>query len=226
LPLITREVRWFFDGGLDATGAAVADWFAGGGAFIRPQDIRRQDWRPEESRTDRYLRLPDADDVGVKLRQGRLELKGCHSRVGIQQFGDGAEGEVSCWTKWAVEAPHGKGGIGIEAAFETLSIAKRRVQRIVRFSQEGIVEVPAGQEVEHGMHMELTRLSVAGAAEETHWSLGFEAFPDGPSCCAWFAPAVTRLLAGWPAEPLRAENSMSYPRWLQWLAAGALSRSA
>ncbi len=235
MPLITREVRWFFDGSLAATGAETAAWFAGTGTGgescfgtpIWPQDWWPQDWRHRDWRTDHYLRLPNANDVGMKLRQGQLEIKGCHSFVGVQRFGDGVEGEVACWTKWAVDPPEREGGADGWLALEglaTLPIAKQRMQRSVRFTQGGVVEVPVGQQVDHGMHMELTRLRVAGAPEETHWSLGFEAFPDSSSCCASFAEAVSRLLTGCPAKPLGAANSMSYPRWLQRLGAGELRR--
>lgn len=236
MPLITREVRWFFDGSLAATGAATAAWFVGAGrggagsieARISPQDWPYQDWR-----TDHYLRLPNAPDVSVKLRQGRLEIKGCHSFVGVQRFGEGIEGEVGCWTKWAVDPPervgpqlrgddadggHGLGGLA------TLRVAKQRVVRRVRFTQDGFVEVPAAQQIDCGLHMELTRLCVNDAPEETEWTLGFEAFPDDPSCCALFAAAVARLLDGCPAKPLRMENSMAYPRWLQRLGPGERSQ--
>jgi hypothetical protein len=228
LPLITREVRWFFDGSLAATGAATAAWFAAGAkaAAQAGPDSRSQEWRPQEWRTDRYVSLPNADDVGVKLRQGRLEIKGCHSRVGVRRFGDGAEGEVACWTKWTVDAPEwhereGASGVWPGLAVSAmLPIAKQRAQRRLALMPEGVADVSLGNEVEHGLHMELTRLRVADAGDDTHWSLGFEAAPDGPVCDAFFVEVVTRLLSGCPSKPLGAENSMSYPRWLQRLGAG------
>lgn len=229
MPLITREVRWFFDGSVAATGAATAAWFAGagmGGAGSANVPVPPQDWPHQDWRTDHYLRLPNATDVSMKLRQRRLEIKGCHSFVGVQRFGDGIEGKVGCWTKWAVDPPQRRdgadGGDGL-GGLATLRVAKQRVLRKVHFTQDGLVEVPAAQQVDRGLHMELTRLCVNEAPEETHWSLGFEAFPDDPSSCALFAEAVAWLLDGCPAKPLGAENSMAYPRWLQRLGTGERS---
>jgi hypothetical protein len=238
VPLITREVRWFFDGKLAAGGAATWAWFAGatvegqgGGADrdAQPDDGRAEDWR-----TDRYLLLPDTDEVGVKVRQGRLEIKGRHALIGIQRFGDDLEGEVACWTKWTLAAPeraiNSAGWSAIEANV-SLCVAKLRVLRSVRFSEDGVIAAPAEQgaeptlpgdsrggpqgERQWSLQMELTRIRVAGADADTHWSLAFEAYPDDPSCCAPFVKAVASLLAGCPASPLGAGRSMSYPRWLQ-----------
>lgn len=218
MPLITREVRWFFDGSLPVTSAA---WFAG--ARTGGQGCFESAVQPLEWRIDSYLRLPNADDVGVKLRQGRLEIKGCHSLVGMQRFGEDVEGEVSCWTKWTIDIPEREGSPGAWPALDHLAflpVAKQRLQRSVLFTQEDMVEVPAGQKIDYGLHMELTRLRVADAPTDTHWSIGFEAFPEEPCGSPVFAKAVSRLLDGCPAKPLGAEDSMPYPRWLKRLGAG------
>lgn len=243
MPLITREVRWFFDGRLAAGGAATSAWFAGAtaggqggeaGRGAQPEEGRAEDGRAGDWRTDRYLLLPDTDEIGVKLRQGRLEIKGRHALIGIQRFGDDLEGEVACWTKWTLAAPEWTINSAAWSAIEgnvTLCVAKLRVLRSVRFGEDGVIAAPAEQGTEpapledsqggsHGerqwsLQMELARLRVAGADADTHWSLAFEAYPDDPSCCAPFAKAVATLLAGCPARPLGAERSMSYPRWLQ-----------
>ncbi len=218
-PLITREVRWFFSGSLANTDAAAAAWFAGAddnSHFEAP--VHQQQWRE-----DCYLHLPATGDIGVKLRQGRVEIKGCHARVGLQQFAADVEGEVSCWTKWSIDAPKWMDSIGMGAAGlpapVVIRIAKQRTQRSVRFSRQAIAEVPAGQKVDCGLHMELTRLRVGDAEEDTHWTLGFEAFSDEALCRGLFVQAVARLLEGCPARPLSAEASMSYPQWLQRLGA-------
>jgi hypothetical protein len=96
------------------------------------------------------------------------------------------------------------------------------------FNEDGVIAASVEQEAEPvhaqggkrqwSLQMELTRIRLAGADTDTHWSLAFEAHPDDPSCRAPFAKAVATLLAGYPARPLAAERSMSYPRWLQRLA--------
>jgi hypothetical protein len=211
----------------------VAAWFADAAAWSKGSKAGRsaqpEDGRPDDWRTDRYLRLPDTDEVGVKVRQGQLEIKGRHSLIGIQQFGDELEGEVACWTKWTLAAP--EWSIAVRAAIEgkvSVCVAKLRMLRSMRFNEDGVIAASVEQEAEPvhaqggkrqwSLQMELTRIRLAGADTDTHWSLAFEAHPDDPSCRAPFAKAVATLLAGYPARPLAAERSMSYPRWLQRLA--------
>lgn len=250
MPLITREVRWFFDGRLAADGASSLAWFAGGAGdqdgeavpVAQPGECHPGEWRSEDWRTDRYLLLPDSDDVGVKLRQGRLEIKGRHSLIGIQRFGDGLEGEVACWTKWTLAAPEWTVDPAAWSAIEanvSLCVAKLRMLRSMRFGEDGVISAPAEQGAEPALplglqggargkrqwnlQMELARIRLTGAEVDTHWSLAFEAYPDDPFCCAPFAKAVATLLAGCPARPLGAERSMSYPRWLQRLGSKMIS---
>ena len=237
MPLITREVRWFFDGRLAADGAATVAWFTGGAGGQEGEAVPvawPAEWRSEDWRTDRYLLLPDSDDVGVKLRQGRLDIKGRHSLIGIQRFGDGLEGEVACWTKWTLAVPEWTVNSAAWSAIEanvSLRVAKLRMLRSMRFGEDGVISTPVEQGAEPALpqdsqgessgkrqwnlQMELARIRLTEADADTHWSLGFEAYPDDPSCCAPFAKAVATLLAGCPARPLVAERSMSYPRWLQ-----------
>jgi hypothetical protein len=240
VPLITREVRWFFDGNLAAGGAATSAWFADvmaerqdseAGRGAQPEDGRADDWR-----TDRYLLLPDTDEVGVKVRQSQLEIKGRHSLIGVQRFGDEREGEVACWTKWTLAAPELTSTVwsAIEGKV-SVCVAKLRMLCSMQFNEDGIIAAPAEQGAEPALpenardavggkrqwslQMELTRIRLAGSDTDTHWSLAFEAHPDDPSCRAPFAKAVATLLAGCPARPLDAQKSMSYPRWLQRLGA-------
>ena len=68
--LITAEIRWFLRGTLPAE---VSRWFEGvcGNATRYPP------------RVDLYLALPETDTVGVKLREGLLEVKRKDGDLGL-----------------------------------------------------------------------------------------------------------------------------------------------
>ena len=67
----TAEVRWFYEG---AVSPEVLEWFEQG------------ELTPEEQpyRVDYYLRLSDRDSLGIKLREGRIEVKQRHRQHGEQ----------------------------------------------------------------------------------------------------------------------------------------------
>jgi hypothetical protein len=58
--------------------------------------------------------------------------------------------------------------------------------------------------------------------DEAHWSLAFEADSGDRHTADVLAPSVARFLEGFPALPLAADRSKSYPRWLSDLATIAL----
>lgn len=89
LTVATREVRWFVRG---AAPESVRAWFDALGGPV-----------PEATRTDRYLVPRESAEVGVKLREGRLEVKQRTAHLGIETWG-GVSGEVEGWVKWSFDA--------------------------------------------------------------------------------------------------------------------------
>lgn len=95
------------------------------------------------------------------------------------------------------------------------SVEKCRIVRTLAFGSGAPTETARGAEIAGpAVGFELVRIRLGGARAETHWSIAFEAFPYGPELHEPFARTVTELLRGWPAGPLPAERSMSYPYWL------------
>jgi hypothetical protein len=213
----TLEVRWFFEGPLEETGPGVEAWFrarphpAGSGT---PPPVA---WAPEPPswRQDRYLVVPGCDDMGIKWREGRLEIKGRESALGHRVFAPRIEGACERWTKWSYASDRVTQRFsGLFQDEGAVLVEKRRLQRLFRLA-DGVeaIEVGPDQPRGRGINVELTRIRSSGGGE-THWSLAFEAFPGDEHVAALFAPAVTRFLEGYPALPLSAKRSMSYPRWL------------
>jgi hypothetical protein len=219
LALSTFEARWFFPGPLEETGPGVEAWFrtraigSGGPATIA--------WAPAPPgwRQDRYLVVPGHDDMGIKWRDGRLEIKGREAALGHTVFAPGLEGMCERWLKWSYA------GAAIERRFLGLFqggvaegvvlVEKRRLQRHLRLHPAlGPVEVGGDAPRQRGVNLELAQIRMPGSRIESHWSLAFEAFPGDQHMAESFPQVVAGFLDGCPALPLAAERSMAYPRWL------------
>jgi hypothetical protein len=220
VPWSTLEVRWFCGGLLAERGSGLEAWFRARPKYHsggKPAPIA---WVPEPPawRQDCYLVVPGHDDMGIKWREARLEIKGREAALGDRVFAPGIEGRCERWLKWSYA------GEAIERRFGSLfrerapnsivTVEKRRLQRHLALDPSGaVVEVGPGDERERGIDVELAQVRIAGTPCAPHWSLAFEAFPsDIPS--ERFAQVVSRFLEGCPALPLSADRSMSYPRWL------------
>ena len=223
MPWSTLEVRWFLRRPLAESGSAVEAWFRSPlryGGSAGPASIA---WQPAPPawRQDRYLVVPGQDDMGIKWREGRLEIKGREAALGPCVFAPAIEGMCERWLKWSYT------GEAIERRFSVLfrdgaahgvvTVEKRRLQRHLRLDPSGAaVEVGPDEARECGVNVELAQIRVPGVQGSPfgpHWTLAFEAFPSD-FASQTFTEVVARFLVGCPALPLAAERSMSYPRWL------------
>ena len=84
-------MRWFYAGKLPV---ATSNWFE--------QDALGGEMQPSEEREDIYLYSPGCEYLGIKLRQGRLEIKWRNAELGVVSWG-GVEGKLEKWGKWLCE---------------------------------------------------------------------------------------------------------------------------
>jgi len=220
MPSSTLEMRWFFPGPLEESGSGVEVWFGTRpryGGHGRPAP-RAWEPAPPAWRQDRYLLVPGNDDMGLKWREGRLEIKGRASASPPQMLAPGIAGVCEHWLKWsyagaAIEQRF-SGLFGNGGAPGVLIVEKRRLQRCLDLDRAGGVhEVSLDHRRERGVNVELVEIRLPGPPGRLHWSLAFEAFPS-EQVSELFAQTVAGFLAGCPALPLSAGLSMSYPRWL------------
>jgi hypothetical protein len=200
MPLITCELRWFFEG---LVPAEVEAWFACG----RPQ--------AEPAREDRYLMLPGVTGMGIKAREGRLEIKGRTAELGHHAIAPGIEGVAERWCKWSYDAV-------VEARMHRLIqdhgviMTKARAQRFYLLIVGGSAQQTTERDlIRRGFSLELTRIRLGDA---DHWTLGVEAAgaeaaPDDDTLLADLLHALHDVLYGFPLSLPRA-RSMSYPGWL------------
>lgn len=176
----TLEVRWFRPGPVPGP---VAAWF---GALGEPV--------AEEARTDHYL-APSSDALGVKLREGRLEMKRRDGTGGPVAAGP-ARATAEAWTKWSFALAEPVGALD----GSWLAVAKRRRQRAL--------ELAAGR-----CALELSEVTVCGAG---WWSVCLEAEADTPAARRTaLAAAAARWLAVDGAPALAAADARGYPAWLR-----------
>ena len=171
-PYRTAEVRWFMPGEVPAAAAA---WFDALGEPVS-----------EDARADRYLVA--GDDLGLKVRGGRVEAKRLEGGAGAAW---GAP--VETWAKWLFPVE------GDPAPPGWVEVRKRRRQRRV--------EAAGGS-----CAVELSRVEAGGAV---WWSVCLEASgPTAETRRAALDEAAVRWLARDDAPALRSEDAMSYPAWL------------
>jgi hypothetical protein len=193
----TIEVRWFQHGQIPPE---VRAWYGRIGPLPEEQPIR----------VDHYLHLPDHDSLGIKLREGRLEIKQRQRQVGVVRFDEQLAGLVERWRKWSFSLAHNEPTVP-EPNGAWIAVEKRRRLRRYRVTADRQVEV-ASAEPAQGCELELSRIK---AADQQWWSLCFEAFGDEATLQENLRQVVNHVLAASEPPILKANASCGYPVWLR-----------
>jgi hypothetical protein len=197
----TVEVRWFGEG---AVPPGLEAWF-------RQGEIEAEE---QPRRTDHYLRPTSGDFQGIKLREGRIEIKRRERSYGVVPLHLRVAGLVECWRKWSFGLAPAMDNLEEVLAPASSWIGVRKERRLRLYSLaagDGIAAITTDEVPERGCGLELTRLAVAG---EAWWSLGFEAFGGTTSFRGDLFPVIEHVLALGQAPVLDAQASCSYPAWL------------
>ena len=199
----TVEVRWFLPGPVPLE---VSTWFH--------RDRLKSFAEPE--RVDYYLCLNDTDGLGIKLRQGQIEVKQRNRQLGLIQVARQAQGLVEQWRKWSF----GLVGAGYDFSHQPvpaaawLAVKKERLLRTYRLTDSWQV-VPASLDSPGpGCDLELSQIWIGS---EVWWSLCLEAFGEEASLEQNLLLVASHVLETSKSPLLVAEYSCGYPRWLQTL---------
>jgi hypothetical protein len=217
IPLATHEVRWFFEGQAHQH-KALKHWFETIAPLPKSPGVGPPVWQGRlDDQPDVYLLVPGSDDMGIKWREGALQIKVRIASLGTQVFCGRHQGKVERWIKWSYAHPPaayqrlfgGEQG----TALVTAAVRKRRALRTVRLDTlTGTAEeVDVQTGVDRGLGVELTDLEVAG---KVYCSLAFEAFPNDAAMAAAFSEAVEAFVDGLTAYDLTVASSQSYPAFL------------
>jgi len=209
----SHEVRWFLEGSIDQN-PSLRHWVEEGA--VDPKWSGRLGGKP-----DAYLLVPGATDIGIKWREGQLQIKGLESSLGTQIFSANFKGKVERWIKWGYE------GNAIENAFtpwfnpantspQIIEVHKTRFLRKVRMSpfSQTPIEVDSKTLIDRGGALEVTDLRVG---ERAFTSVAFEVFPNDSGMHGDFTVFVNAFLEKLSGVELTGSNSMSYPEWLRTL---------
>jgi hypothetical protein len=218
IPLPTMEVRWFLDG-VYAQNATLIDWFETFHPIERRPTVGIPVWKPhKDGKSDVYLLIPGSEDMAIKWREGKLQIKGRTQYFGPHVFGPEYVGNVEGWMKWSYpQAP-----IPLQRLFDkekdagrTVACVKkdRALRKIHLDTMSGRAdEVNANLAIDRGVLIELAQLEIA---HRHYFSLAFEAFPNDSIMAAAFQEVVTTLLAALPHAGLTVDNSKSYSGFLR-----------
>jgi hypothetical protein len=218
IPLATQEVRWFFEGRADQHGS-LKRWFETVVPVERSPEVGGPVWRGRiGDQPDVYLLVPRGDDMGIKWREGELQIKGRVSCIGTRVFCGRHQGKVERWMKWSYAdipaayqrlfATREETGLITAAVRKTRALRKLRLDTFTGEAQE----IDPNTFVNRGLHLDLTDLEVAG---KTYCSLAVEAFPDDSAMDAAFTQALEAFLDGLAEPVLSAAQSQSYPAFLR-----------
>lgn len=217
IPFASHEVRWFFEGEASQH-ETLKRWFETFAPIPRNPDVGLPPWKNRlDDQPDVYLIVPGSDDMGIKWREGELQIKGCISSLGTQVFCGRHQGEIERWVKWSYASiPIAYQRLFLsekETGLETVSVRKTRALRNVRIDTLTGKPQEVGSEaiVDRGIGFEFTDLEVGGKA---YCSLAFEAFPDDSAIDAAFTRVVEAFLDGLVEIDLTSAQSRSYPSWL------------
>ncbi len=209
--LRTTEIRWFFTG-------PAPGWLARLEALAgRPIPARK--------RTDYYLPLPGREAMGIKLREGRLEVKYRLGQPEAAGLGPDTAGFYEHWVKrgfsLADAGARVPGGGRVEdrpaGMPDWIPVEKERFGLLIRLEQGQWVSHLIGTPVSGGTQIEYTRLRIG---EQRFFSLGLE-WPEDAGL--QLPDPVLELLLG--GGVLQAADSMGYPQFFC-LRAGVYGDSA
>jgi len=198
----TAEVRWFFEGPVPDE---IEQWFCRNNLALKAAP-----------REDHYLLCPPVLGLGLKLREGRLEVKPLIKTLGVRSFTADIAGTLQVWQKETYGEPAVTEFERLRTSAPHLWIAVRKERTLRRFSLDGasIVEVPADRVfLRDGCNAELTTITVGGSA---YWSFNFEAYGNPSRVEDILQRAAIHVLKDERRPPYSfpAQHSSSYPEWL------------
>ena len=195
----TTEIRWFVPGKIPKP---VDEWF----------DNCPGEWIDQPERTDSYYRLSGGQSLGIKLRQGRLEMKERSSPSEVFRIQNEISGLIETWRKWSFELA----GDDEVASWETsanklwLAVKKTRKLHLYRLTSNGTLS-PQDSAQGSLCQVELTGVFAQGTQ---WWSLGFEASGAEAKQQEYLKIVANKLLGHVEGIHLREIDSMSYPDWM------------
>ena len=190
--LQTAELRWFLEQPLSD------EWIASFPAVRQPV------------RHDFYL-LGSGKQLGVKWREGNIEIKQQQGEAEAYKHSEEAEGYLEHWKKWSFPLANKE---EFNPSDNWLKITKHR--QLARFSYRADTQIvtpqEADQETANQCELEYTHLVVA---RQDYYTLGLEASGEMPHLKEILVYTVNYLAKNTTLEKLGLANSTNYAQWIR-----------
>ena len=194
------EVRWFYPGKVPTQ---VQRWF--------DQDNKLD---PLPERTDFYLRYTGGS-LGVKLRQGYIELKQNTQHYGPVRFHQSVQGQVEGWQKWSIPVVEESGIVdSVRGNTAWLGVLKQRCLRMFALNRK-IKEISPDVYPELGCSWEITKVSLSDRSD-IWWTVAYEAFGESQNLKDLLFDVIAHTINSTQLS-LQIESSSGYPAWIQGL---------
>lgn len=199
------EIRWFFEG---STPSEVKSWF---------QDLTSpQFFAPAQNLHDFYLRNRDFG-LGLKLREGRLEVKWRRRFGEFVGAGGKVKGQAEDWIEWVWTNGGGRmaGQVAESIRHDPrgpwIEVSKERLRLKHLSTENGLAPVRLDEQIERGCIVELTNVEVL---DRRWWTLALDIFSQRGDTIMVLHQAAETLFTDYPGPQLGLAHSYGYPQWL------------
>ncbi|MCB7480460.1 hypothetical protein [Christiangramia sediminis] len=192
----SKEIRWFSR----TEDQSISRWFEENGFTFENSDAR----------TDYYLPLQNQNGIGIKLREGYIEIKQLISRSDREKLAPSVKGYFEHYIKWSFTSAEEDplfDEIIKEEKYSWLAVRKERIGFKLKENQNGsIIRVKMDEYPDFGCQVEYTRLKVK---DELWYTLGLEWF--GEKELKFDFSLLNKIFGD---QQLEEENSMGYSAFL------------
>ena len=192
----SKEIRWF----TKEVNPNILKWF----------ETHHLSFDTTTPRTDFYLPLPEKPDMGVKLREGQVEIKIRKDKPVADALHNNATGNFELWEKWSFKARLNDSlalAIIEEKEYDWVEVYKERIGVKLTLDEERLIVVRSIKErLSYGCQVEYTRIIVN---HEEWFTFCFEWFGDDE------IELDTQLIGDILGDSkLAQKDSMGYPQFL------------
>ena len=193
----SKELRWFFK----EENKYIRQWFDG----------LEKSLSESKKRSDYYLPLYGKPDVGIKLREGNIEIKERKTKSSLYQLTEGVSGYLEQWERWSFELKNKDelaNKITRKDKFNWIEIQKERwAVKFTNGKNSGAPKIlDIKEELNYGCQLEYTEIKVNS---EEWFTLSFEWFGDE---FLELDPTMLQQILG--GTRLDAKDSMGYSEFL------------
>ncbi|TBW25783.1 hypothetical protein [Gramella sp. KN1008] len=161
----SKEIRWFTKN----EDKVISIWFS----------QKKIDFNNAATRTDFYLPLPGKEDIGIKLREGNIEIKHRIAEPEKGQFSKNTQGYFERYTKWSFSTPSDDlltRQIIHEKRYDWLEVKKERMGLKLKEETNGKIDLlPIDRQIDYGCQIEYTRITINN---RTWFTFGLEWFGE------------------------------------------------